>query len=481
MDGPTACETAGGSEVRTVVHLHGAHVREEFDGHPEAWFTNNAVPGAPFEHGEKFTTNRYQYTNDQAPCTLFYHDHTLGITRLNVYAGLAGLYILEDRPNVNPHGLPSGEFDIPLVFSERTFDIRNGKAEMVYPYALKSTNDLDFPSYSMLAENFGDVMIVNGMAYPNLDVKRRQYRFRLANTCDSRFVRVELLVPSTGNLVKFRVVAGDQGYIPVVGPVTDTDSLLVGPFERFDIIVDFSVFAANTKIIFTNTETSLLGPVTPLIDDTFMRFTVVSSTKVNPTAYAWSTVDPDKELVELVKEDNAKYYASRTHSVMRRQAIVTEMEDVTPGLGIRPFPHLGAKKPVFAPLGQEYMEEPDMVKCGVPEIWEIINLTPDWHPIHIHQVHFRILGRETITPTLDFYRHGNGVYRYNGVLGGKNTEPPYPWELAPKDIVVIPSRGLVRLVMKFDLTGEYMWHCHILSHEDHLMMRKFDVTPSEFC
>lgn len=397
-----------------------------------------------------------------------------GITRHNVYAGLAGLYYVEDRQNPNQFDLPTGDYDIPLVLSERNFDIRDGKAEMVYPYGLCDTNGLPMPPYSMLPEVFGDVMTVNGMAYPVLYVEPRQYRFRVLNVNDARFVRFSIarMPPDVDDVeyLTFRVVMGDQGYIPVVGTETDTTEVRVGPGERYNIVADFSGLDDGTTFFLYNNDTSLIGPVTPMVDDVWMKFIVRSKGSVPASKeYAWNIADPLQTLVDAVKTDNALWYQGLAN-MTRRQVVVTEVENRNPLGGIRPMPVLASHFPIFSPVQNGWFDPPtEYVTCGLPEIWEIINLSNDHHTIHLHQVMFKILSIEKISEQADFYRSRYGRYRSGNV--GKNAVPPAPWDQGPKDIVRLPPHYAVRIVTMFDIEGDFLWHCHVLSHEDDDMMR----------
>ncbi len=230
--------------IPTVVHLHGGHTESASDGLPEQWFTQNFAVKGP-----TFVKENYYYENTQEAATLWYHDHALGITRLNVYAGLAGFYLLTDNNEENLQAnntLPSGEYDIEIVLQDRMF---SDNGELFYPSTdpdiIPNFNDgtptLPLPpGPSAIAEFFGDFIVVNGMVWPKLDVEPRQYRFRMLNGSDSRFYILQL---SNGN--SFYVIGTDDGLLE--NPVTNTQ-LLIAPGERYDIVVDFTGMAQRNRI-----------------------------------------------------------------------------------------------------------------------------------------------------------------------------------------------------------------------------------------
>ena len=247
--------------VRTVVHLHGGRVRPENDGFPEAWFTRN------FEkRGPKFLHEVYYYPNCQRPAPLWYHDHALGITRLNVYAGLAGLYFIRDSQEESLN-LPSGKFEIPLVIQDRSF-YPNG--ELFYPSQPNPvpppTPEVPFfPNPSIVPEFFGDTILVNGKVWPFLEVEPRKYRFRIYNGSNARFYKIRL---SSGQ--PFIQIGAEGGLFdhPVV-----MEEILLAPAERADVIVDFSQHKGE-RIIMTNSANAVPGGTPPTPDTAQSAFRV---------------------------------------------------------------------------------------------------------------------------------------------------------------------------------------------------------------
>ncbi|MDF2587630.1 MAG: multicopper oxidase family protein, partial [Anaerocolumna sp.] len=220
--------------VPIVTHLHGGENESVYDGYPEAWFTFNG------KYGPDFKTTKYYYPNKQEAATLWYHDHALGITRLNVYAGLAGFYLLRDKENNALEGklcLPSGKYEIPLAIQDRMF---NTNGSLLFNNV---GNNPDIHPF-WTPEFFGDTIMVNGRVWPNLNVDRHQYRFRILNGSNSRFYNLKM-----SNNMTLIQIGSDGGFLPK--PVELT-SLLIAPGERADILVDFSQVTPGTKIRLLN-------------------------------------------------------------------------------------------------------------------------------------------------------------------------------------------------------------------------------------
>ena len=215
-------------QVRNVVHLHGAKILPESDGYPEAWISPDGVTGPVLYNPDAFV-----YPNDQQSTLLWYHDHTLGITRLNMIMGLAGAYIIRDAVE-DSLNLPKGQFEIPLIIQDRLF---NPDGSFLYPIADGGTHQFWIPEF------FGDTMCVNGKIWPVLDVEPRRYRFRMLNGCNARFLNMRIVrTDAAGNAhgmagPMFHVIGTDGGLLPA--PVSMT-TLLQTPAERYDVIVDFT-------------------------------------------------------------------------------------------------------------------------------------------------------------------------------------------------------------------------------------------------
>jgi spore coat protein A len=265
--------------VRTVVHLHEGRVRPENDGYPEAWFTRDFNKVGP-----KFVHDVYYYPNCQRPATLWYHDHTLGITRLNVYAGLAGFYILRDKEE-EALNLPSGKFEIPLVIQDRSF-YPNG--ELFYPTQpghepppapQNLPIDPDLPNPSIVPEFFGNTILVNGKAWPFLEVEPRKYRFRILNGSNARFYHFRLDAPG----LNFTLIGNEGGLLE--SPILVND-ITLAPAERVDVIIDFSNHEKQ-NIILTNDARAPFpfGDQPPEDLTQIMQFRVKSTTLKEPHCF----------------------------------------------------------------------------------------------------------------------------------------------------------------------------------------------------
>jgi spore coat protein A len=392
-----------GEVPMVVTHLHGGHVGAESDGYPEAVI----APGQ--------SSTLYTYPNDQPAATLWYHDHALGITRLNVYMGLAGFYLLRDA-HEDALPLPRGEYEIPLAIQDRSF---NPDGSLKYP--------------DMWMEHFfGDFILVNGKVWPYLDVKRGKYRFRVLNGSTSRTYSLRL-----SNDATFWQIASDTGLLETPVPMT---SLTLTPGERADLVVDFAPYAPGTEIILLNTAPAPF-PGTPGVGviPNVMKFIVGAQTgHITPLP---ATLVP----VPRLEENSA---------TVERDFILRKM------------PHHGC------PMHHEVWAINDLLwdditeypRRGSTEIWSWINRSGVTHPMHMHLVSFQILDRQ------DFQ-----------VIGGVVTPvgpriPPPPNEMGWKDTVAAHPGQITRVIARFDtFLGRFPYHCHILEHEDHEMMRQFEV------
>jgi spore coat protein A len=249
--------------IPTVTHLHGSHSGAGLDGSPESFYTPNwAIKGPAW----KF--KNYLYPNDQPASTLWYHDHALGITRLNVYAGLAGFYMIRDQFDTglqdNPLHLPAGDYEKALAIQDRMFK-QNG--ELFFP-AYNGEPDYDdfiegtewetaYPDKpSGFAEFFGDFMLVNAKIWPKQSVEPRRYRLRILNACDSRFLFVKFVAVNAtatdtigGQAVTYTIIGADQGLLNT--PISTVSRSLIAPGNRLDIVIDFSSYKGQ-RIIMAN-------------------------------------------------------------------------------------------------------------------------------------------------------------------------------------------------------------------------------------
>jgi spore coat protein A, manganese oxidase len=453
---PTGGFSAG---IPTVTHLHGGHSESASDGLPEYWFT----PGFG-QVGPRWIKETYVYDNDQEAAPLWYHDHALGITRLNVYAGLAGFYILRDENEdflVANKLLPTGPYEVPIVIQDRMFTVHG---ELFLP----SEPEVEgAPEPSILPEFFGDVIVVNGKAWPVLDVEPRQYRLRLLNGSDSAFYTMFL---SSGQ--PFYQIGTDLGLLNA--PVA-LNQLIIGPGERMDVVVDFSGRTGQTIVVRNRARQPFPkgDTLNPNTVGQIMAFRVSQPLSGLPT-----TTLPDNLRPVLGP------LPSPNPPVRTRKLLLFEGEDAFGRL----MPLLGTAEPVTAVDGSvvdgtlvwsdPITENPGL---GDTEIWEIYNATEDAHPIHLHLVHFRILDRQRfkadIEPKLQTTHDGSTVHggRIENIRLLGQPRPGQPNEDGRKDTAQMFPGEVTRLIATFDRPGRYVWHCHILSHEDHEMMRPYFV------
>lgn len=446
--------------VPAVPHLHGGEVPSDSDGHPDAWFTYDGVTGPAF------VSSRSHYPNRQPPATLWYHDNTLGITRLNVGAGLAGFYLLRDPADPVAPLLPSGKYEIPLLIQDRSFR-RDGS----FFFPSEGINPAVHPHW--VPGFFGDAIMVNGRVWPNLNVEPRQYRFRILNGSNARFFNLSL-----SNHQSFTQIGADGGYLPA--PVELTE-LLIAPGERADVLIDFSTLAPGTTVVLRNNANAPFPDGAPPDVRTVgqvMQFTVVPAPRVTPP----SLPPRLNEVPELTPNAPGR--------------IVTLGEVTFPG-GL-----------VSALLdGQEWAAPlTELPVVGSTEDWEIVNLTPHTHPIHLHLVQFQLVSRQRF----DVEAYRRAWARVNGTP--PITRPPVrlavvpylvgdpvlpaPHELGWKDTIRVNPGEVTRIRVRFapadadaatavpgvnlypfdpGVGPGYVWCSHILEQRDNEMMRPYRV------
>ncbi|MFZ3217539.1 MAG: multicopper oxidase [Candidatus Acidiferrales bacterium] len=391
-------------EVRAVVHLHGAKAPPESDGYPEDWI----VPGK---------SALYHYPNQQDAAMLWYHDHAMGINRLNIFAGLVGSYILRDSVEDALH-LPSGKYEIPLVICDRMFD-KDG--QLYYPVS-------DDPGAPWIPEFFGDAYLVNGKLLPFLDVEPRQYRFRVLNASNGRFYRLLL-----SNKQSFHAIGTDQGLLDA--PV-QLKKIVIAPGERLDLLVDFSAHAGEKIVV--------QDDVLPI-----MQFRVAVAAAA-PGVQAASVLPPLLRPVPKLAESSA---------VKTRMLSLDEIDDLV-------------QNPVRMLLNGSRWDAPvtENPLLDTTEIWTLINPTDDSHPIHLHLVRFQIRDRRRFQT---FAYLTQREIKFTGPA-----VPPDPAEAGWKDTVRAEPGMVTRIIVHFEgYAGRYVWHCHILEHEDNEMMRPYQVLP----
>jgi spore coat protein A len=494
--------------VPIITHLHGSHVDPESDGFPEAWYLPDAnnIPGTYARRGSDFGQVAgapdvqgqaiFRYRNDQPATTLWYHDHTLGMTRLNVYAGPAGFYLLRGglgdlAPGVLPGpapriGDPPGTkyYEIPLVIQDRSFD-KDGSLF----YAPNRTFFDGFTGPFMPAsdisriwnpEFFGNMIVVNGRTWPYLEVEPRKYRFRFLNGNDSRFYILTTTDESSQPILTFWQIGAEGGFLPAPVPLTE---LLIGNAERADVIVDFSSFSPGTEIELLNIgPDEPFGGGTPGVDfpvsdpDTTGKVMLFKVVELASTA---ASTDPRDLVLPQPPFPPAEAYTRKVSLNEFDSASVCVNDKGRTVPCVSPS-SVGPFGPIAAGLGtvdasgfpepRLWMEETtEKPVLGRSEVWEIFNFTADAHPIHIHMVQFQVVNRQQLVTD------DEGITVPPARLVPDTERGPEPWETGLKDTVVALPGEVTRVRALFDIEGKFVWHCHIVSHEDNEMMRAYEV------
>jgi spore coat protein A len=407
-------------EVRAIVHVHGARVPRKDDGYPDDWFVSG-----------KSRTGLFPLQQEAA--TLWYHDHAMGLSRLNIYAGLFGLFLVRDQAEEALH-LPSGKYEVPLILYDRNF---TDDGQLYYPTSVD-------PEHPWVSEFSGDAILVNGKIRPFFEVEPRVYRFRVVNAANSRFFALSLVasqgtmkigdrtVPASPAAQGFQQIGSDQG---LLAAPAELKSVLLAPAERGDFLIDFSSFAGQQLHLRTGAFDILQFRVGP------------ASAGALATAPALALKRPLRPVHRLAESS----------SVLTRTITLNEYQDAVGNSMVM----LLNRKPWHDPV----TERP---RLNTTEIWEFVNLTEDTHPMHLHLVRFQILDRRTF----DVFAN----LTHKEMKFTSPVLPPEPNELGWKDVVQCPAGEVTRIIVKFEgYPGDYLYHCHILEHEANDMMRPFQV------
>jgi spore coat protein A len=561
----------GGSAAvnRAAVHVHGGLTPWISDGGPFAWhdplgnhgpsFLNNTVlnPGAPITDAE------YYFTNDQSARMLWYHDHAVGLTRLNAYAGIASAWIIRDpfelsvglpriEAPVTGAAVPNAELIIvvqdkifvnsaTIAAMDPTWTGPNTTGSLWYPHVYEKVRWRTQgpgvpPNPSVVPEAFGDTMLVNGTVYPEVSVEPKIYRIQLLNACNARFLNLQLYtddgtpnhitlnaagnptnapgpIPTGATAPSFRVIGTEAGFLPhpvdvpsnaTFNPVSQTGGLVTAPAERWDLLIDFRAFAGRSLILYNDAPAPF--PVGDTRNDYFPGFNITGSAPNPVNAGTPAGQGPNTRCI-------MRFNVGGTVTSPGAPDLLASF-DFTPGIdpfeapivGGVPVPPAGVpvrqltlnetfdangrliqllgtnvrgtvKNSFGRPLTDPATETPT---AGSVEIWEIANLTADTHPMHFHLVQAQIINRQPIK-----------VNSYNGTPSFlvPTATAPDPQELGWKETIRMPPGAVTRIIMRFTLpvtpftvptsgrTGgfEYVWHCHILEHEEHDMMRPLVV------
>jgi len=510
---PDFSETPGPytGPVPIVSHVHGAvGVGDESDGYTEAWylpaandipdgyategtwynyFAGKAQAGYGQIWGPGFAT--FQYPNHNRASTVWYHDHALGMTRLNVYAGPAGFYIVRGGPSgdkavmdsrfgtvaVLPGPAPiEGDkfppnktyFEIPIAIQDRSF---NSDGSLFYPNTREFFDEFAGPfipdsnvSPIWNPEFFGNMIMVNGNTWPFQKVEQRRYRFRFLNGCQSRFLILDFSqIPG----VEVWQIGNEGGFLaaPVNLTADHGNHLLMGLAERADMIVDFTNVPVGAHLLANIGPDEPFGGGVPGVDflsadpgstGQIMAFNVVPAVAPDPTTPPQYLVLPP--IVPLPVETNS-----------RRLALIELMSSVHDGPSEAVLGNVDADGMAMHKMWADTISENPAV--GDTEVWEFYNFTADAHPMHVHEVVFEVVDRQALV--LDPLT-GEPVQPV--VLDGA-PRPAEAWERGFKDTVIAYPGEVTRIRAKFDNSGTFVWHCHIVEHEDNEMMRPYRIGP----
>jgi spore coat protein A len=386
-------------DVRAVVHLHGARVPPKDDGHPEDWY----IPGA---------SRTCLYPLQQDATALWFHDHAMGLNRLNTYAGLFGMFLIRDKVEDDLH-LPSGKYEVPLILYDRNF---TADGQLFYA----TSGD---PEHPWVSEFTGDGILINGKIRPYFDVEPRLYRFRTLNVANSRFFTLSL-----SNDQPITQIGCDQGLFAT--PV-EMPRLTLAPGERGDLLIDFSHAAGQTLHLRTGAQDIL-------------QFRVARQASSPPS-------QPVPRALRTIVRTPA------SSAVTTRNITLNEYQD-----------RIGNSMVML--LNRKHWHElvTERPRLNTTEIWEFVNETEDTHPMHLHLVRFQILNRQPYD-AFEYLKTKKFSFLSDPVL-------PEPHELGWKDVVQCPPGLITRILVRFEgYTGNYLYHCHVLEHEANDMMRPFEV------
>ena len=443
-----------GEPAPIVTHLHGGENHPQFDGTPLQWFTAGGA------RGPHYITNTFTYYNEQRASMVWYHDHALGNTRTNVYAGLAGAYFIRDDQDTGEEGNPLGLPARPVRDPARTAgqDLQRRTASMFYP-----TEGVTPTHPEWVPEFFGDVAVVNAKIWPYVDVEPRRYRLRIVNGSQARVYRLHFADENSGRELPFTQIGADGGLLRA--PVTMT-ALLIAPGERADVIVDFTGHR-NRSFIVTNNARA------PYPFGGRATLSQLLKIRVNRALQGTDDTTPPDEL---------QLPALPALAASVRDARAAPVGDDRPLLRRT----LCSSTSRTRPTSNEQTHLPDVTTrpaANAVEDWLLVNTTGDTHPIHLHLVTFEVIDRRPFD--VDAYDPTTQTITYTGPA-----VPAAPNENGRKDTVQANPGEVTRIRAQFELPDEgtivlppnvgvenpqYVWHCHILEHEENDMMRAFEV------
>ncbi|MEU1813844.1 O-aminophenol oxidase PhsA [Streptomyces roseifaciens] len=450
----------------TVTHLHGAPTGGGNDG----WSENAVSPG---------DSQLSEYPNDHRAVAWWYHDHAMDITRWNVFAGLAGMYLVRDAEEDALH-LPSGEREIPLIVQDRNLDQDpDGKltGRLLHKTVIVGK---DAQGRNVTRSFNGPYTLVNGVIWPYLDVTARWYRFRLLNASNARTYALRLVDEETGAPVQGAAwqIGTDGGLLP--RPLPLDGPLSVAPAERMDLLIDFGRLRGR-RVRLVNEAPGVPYPQV-------MEFRVADEEECDPfvlpsvisSSFERLTHDtvPEHEhrLIALVPPGSA----GNAHPGMWEMQKVEPGDVQIPGAGVIQVKGADGKLRTYRRAAQSFDDALGfMVTYDGWEQWSFLNLGGPTHPMHIHLIDFQVLSR-------DLYPAGPQS-PFDVALGGTRAPlefggraPVSEGDAGWKDVIQVPAGQMVNVIGRFrGARGRFMYHCHLLEHEDMGMMRPFVVMPGE--
>ncbi len=430
---PVMMDMGFGQSSRFVAHLHGGDVEAKYDG----WCLDAVKPG---------NTLKFYYPNSQRAATLWYHDHSCGITRLNAYAGIAGYYIIIDAYE-RSQGLPAGAHELGIALQDRQF-YEDGR--LYYP-----------PLWQ--AEHFGDVAVVNGKSWPVLEVDPAKYRIHFLAGGNDRFWNIKLVESDDAGVIADPPVSGpgicqigsDQGLLRNAVMFNDPDPakgrLLMEPGARYDVVIDFAGQRGKYFLVHNNADAPFDGtfPLTPggyenpLFETFLIHVKDIDYTDNATCPMSYITPNP---------------YQVQTSKYTRDWLMTENLDNTGTSIGLQ-LNHHGFMDGIF-----------DTVQLGSKEVWRYINTTMDMHPMHIHLVAFNILDRQEFD--MAHYEATGEI-----VLTGDPELPPANERNNWKDEAMCPPGYVTRVIAQYNRLGKYVTHCHILGHEENDMMAGFVIVP----
>jgi FtsP/CotA-like multicopper oxidase with cupredoxin domain len=514
---PTFDETPGPytGPVPIVTHVHGAvGVADDSDGYAEAWYlpSANDIPSGYASTGTwyDFFANKahaaygvswgpgfavFQYPNENRASTIWYHDHALGMTRLNVYAGPAGFYIVRGGP-AGDKAVSDGRFgttavlpgpapmegdmfppnktyyEIPIAIQDRAF---NADGSLFYPDSREffdgaTADDPGFIPDTDLSpiwnpEFFGNTIMVNGNTWPFQKVEQRRYRLRFLNGCQSRFLILDFKnIPG----VEVWQIGNEGGFLaaPVNLTADNNNQLLMGLAERADLIVDFTNVPVGNYVL------ANLGPDEPFgggeppgdfdasdpnTTGQILQFRVVPAVAADPSTPPQFLVLP--AIAPLPASARTRPLALLEQASLYWDGPAEAMLGTVDTEGT----------PTHKMWADPVSENPSP---GDTEVWELYNGTADAHPMHIHEITFEVVNRQQLVSD----EEGIAIQPFQ--LVGDPTQAEQ-WEHGLKDTVISYPGQVTRVKGRFNTPGQFVWHCHIVEHEDNEMMRPYRIGPPQ--